>query len=87
MAYKFNVFTGRLDLVGDSTPSGGFTLLTATGTVDGSNASFTFTSAPSVIVIDQGRVMQKVSSDGTINWTGTTSVTLSTPPNSDIFGY
>lgn len=66
--------------------SGGLAFLAATGTVNGVNATFTFAAAPSVIVVDQGRSMQKVSSDGTINWTGTTSVVLTIAPNFDIFG-
>lgn len=60
--------------------------LTATGTVNGSNTSFTFLTAPSVIVVDN-IPKQKTSSDGTANWTGTTSVTLLVAPNFDIFGY
>ena len=64
----------------------GFSLLTATGTVDGSNKDFTFTSAPSIIVVDQGRQMQQTSSDGTVNWTGTTSVSLTVAPNFDVYG-
>lgn len=64
----------------------GFAVLDATGTVNGSNTSFTFTSAPKVLVVD-GRVLQKVGSDGNVNWTGTTSVTLQVAPNFDIFGY
>lgn len=55
------------------------------GTVDGSNATFVFATAPSVIVVDQGRAMQKTSSDGTVNWTGTTTVVLTIAPVSDIY--
>lgn len=82
-------------LTGSGTPAdplsvvsggGGLTLLTATGTVNGTNTIFSFVSAPSIIVADQGRMMRKVSSDGTVNWTGTTIVTLSLAPNFDIFG-
>lgn len=65
----------------------GFAKLDATGTVNGTNTSFTFTSAPSIVVVDQGRQMQKVSSDGTVNWTGTTTITLSIAPNFDIYAY
>lgn len=65
---------------------GGGTLLAATGTVNGSNTSFTFSTAPVMIVVDNVP-KQKVSSDGTVNWTGTTSVTLAVAPNFDIFGY
>ena len=67
--------------------SGSFSVLAATGTVNGTNKSFTFSSAPSVIVVDNGRVMRSTNSDGSTNWTGTTSVTLSVAPNFDIFGY
>lgn len=67
-------------------PSAGLSLLTATGTVDGSNTTFTFTTAPEIIVVDQGRSMRQTSSDGTVNWTGTTSVTLAIAPTFDIYG-
>lgn len=56
-----------------------------TGLVNGSNQVFTWTTAPNVIVVDQGRSMQKISSDGTVNWTGTTTTTLAIAPNFDIF--
>ena len=59
---------------------------TPTGTVNGSNTDFTFTTAPQLISVDQGRFMQKTSSDGTVNWTGTTTVTLTVAPTFDIFG-
>lgn len=45
---------------------------------------FTFSGVPKIIYVDQGRIMQKVSSDGTVNWTGTNPVTLSVWPTSDI---
>lgn len=70
-----------------SSGGGSFALMQPTGTVNGVNTSFTFASAPSVIVVDQGRIMQKVSSDGTVNWAGTTAVVLSVAPMFDIFGY
>lgn len=56
------------------------------GTVNGSNQMFVFATAPNVICVDEGRVIQKTSSDGTANWTGTTTVTLAIAPNNDIFG-
>jgi hypothetical protein len=65
----------------------GFSLLVPTGTVNGTNTSFVFSSAPSVIVLDNGNIMNKVSKDGTINWTGTTNVSLTQAPNSNIFGF
>lgn len=57
----------------------------SSGVVDGSNQTFVWATAPNVIVVDQGRPMQKVSSDGTVNWTGTTTTTLTIAPNFDIF--
>lgn len=55
------------------------------GTVDGVNQTFVWASAPNVIVVDQGRPMQKTSSDGTANWTGTTTTVLTIAPTFDIF--
>ncbi len=68
----------------NSTGGSGSGFLSATGTVDGVNQTFTFTSAPSVVFRD-GVAMQKTSSDGSPNWTGTTSIILSIAPNFDIF--
>ena len=68
-------------LIGGST---GYQAL-LTGSVNGSNTVFTWTTAPKAIVVDQGRVMQKTSSDGTVNWTGTTTTTLTIAPNFDIY--
>lgn len=64
-----------------------FAVLVPTGTVNGSNITFTFSTAPKVIVLDNGNIMNKVSSDGTVNWTGTTAVTLAQAPNFNIFGF
>lgn len=64
-----------------------FAVLVPTGTVNGSNTTFTFSTAPKVIVLDNGNIMNKVSSDGTVNWTGTTAVTLAQAPNFNIFGF
>jgi len=55
-----------------------------TGTVNGINAVFTFAIAPNAIVVDNVP-LRKVASDGTINWTGTTVITLSVAPNFDIY--
>ena len=54
------------------------------GIVDGSNRVFGFTSAPNAIVVD-GVSMQKTAVDGTVNWTGTTTITLTVAPNFDIY--
>lgn len=56
------------------------------GAINGSNQTFIFALPPNAISVDQGRVMQKVSSDGTINWTGTTTVVLTIAPTFDVFG-
>lgn len=50
-----------------------------TGAVNGSNPTFTFTSAPNVLSID-GVTRQKLQSDGTVNWIGTTNITLTGSP-------
>jgi hypothetical protein len=68
-----------------STGSSGGVILSATGTVNGSNTVFVFSSAPSMIVRD-GMMMRQTSSDGTVNWTGTTTITLAVAPNFDLFG-
>lgn len=56
-----------------------------TGVVNGINQTFVFTIAPSVISVDSN-TFQKVSSNGNVNWTGTTSVVLTVAPNADVFG-
>lgn len=63
--------------------SGGYQA-TLTGAVNGVNPTFSFTNAPNVVVVD-GVPRQKVQSDGTINWSGTTTITLSIAPTFDVF--
>lgn len=67
--------------------TGSFSVMVPTGTVNGTNFTFVFSSAPQVIVLDNGTVMNKTNSDTTVNWTGTTTVTLKQAPNFNIFGY
>lgn len=55
------------------------------GVVDGTNVTFQWAIAPKVIVVDQGRTMQQVSSDTNVNWTGTTTTILQVAPNFDIY--
>lgn len=69
------------------TSGGSFAVQVPTGTVDGSNRTFVFTTAPSVIVLDNGNFMNKVSADGTVNWTGTTNVVLNQAPSFNIYGF
>ncbi len=88
MTITYTRSSGRNDILLDAGgATGSFTKLSATGAVDGSNKDFTFTSAPSIIIVDGGRAMQKTSSDGTINWTGTTNVSLTVAPQNDIYGF
>ena len=63
-------------------------ILVATGTVNGLNASFTFTELPSVIVSDHAHYTQ-TNKTGTTNWTwnaGTLTATMTIPPTEDIYG-
>lgn len=55
-----------------------------TGTVNGINKTFVFTTAPNVILVD-GITMRATASDSTVNWTGTTTVVLTVAPNFEIF--
>ena len=59
--------------------------LSPTGSVNGINQTFVFSRSPSIIFVD-GVAKQKVSSDGTVNWTGTTTCVLAVAPTFDIFG-
>ena len=55
------------------------------GAVDGSNRSYTFSIAPNVIVADNS-IIRKTASDGTVNWSGTTSIVLNIEaPTRDLF--
>lgn len=69
------------------TSSGSVTVMVPTGAVNGTNQVFVFPNAPSVVVVDNGSTMNKTSSDGTQNWTGTTTITLLVAPTSNIFGF
>lgn len=95
-ADTLNFVGGTLVPVGDGTtvsytpPSsgggGGSFQQPTSGVVNGVNTVFTWATAPNVIVVDQGRTMQKTNNgDGNANWTGTTTTTLQIAPTSDIF--
>lgn len=58
---------------------------TATGTVDGVNKTFVFVVAPNVVVVD-GQTLRKTQADGSANWTGTTSITLTVAPTYEVYG-
>lgn len=67
-----------------SSGSSGYQVPTS-GLVNGTNTVFTWATAPNVIVLDNGNAMNKVSADGTVNWTGTTTTTLNQAPNTNIY--
>lgn len=71
------------------TPSGagGGYQVPLSGVVDGVNKTFVWSTAPSAICVDQGRVMQKTNSspDLTANWSGTTTTILAIAPTFDIY--
>lgn len=73
----------NINIPGGGGGGGGFQQ--PTGTVNGTNKVFVWSTEPNVIIVDQGRAMQKVSSDGTVNWTGTTTTTLTEAPQYDIY--
>ena len=68
----------------ENNPGGGtgFTFLTATGTVDGNNSDFTFTSKPEYIVKDGAWYRE----NNGWTWSGSTA-TMSVSPQSDIWGF
>mgnify|MGYP006921296701 CR=1 FL=1 len=72
-------------LVTISTSSGAGYQTVTSGSINGTNTVFTWAVAPNAIVVD-GVSMRKVAADGTVNWTGTTTTTLTVAPNFDIYG-
>ena len=80
---RVNPVTGRLLTTGTVSGASGFQS-PLTGSVDGSNQTFTWTTAPNAICID-GLVYQQTQQDGTVIWTGTTSTVLSIAPNFSVF--
>jgi len=61
---------------------GGFTLLPATGSVNGSNVTFTFTEQPDYIISDGA--WYRINKGWT--WSVLTA-TMTIPPNDDIYGF
>jgi hypothetical protein len=75
-------------LLVSTTGGGSFTVLPATGTVNGVNNVFTFTQKPSYLVLDHGWYAP-TNSNGTTNWTwniGLLQATTTIPPTEDCFG-
>lgn len=65
-----------------SVASAGFQI--PTGTVNGSNKTFVFTTAPNAVVVD-GATLQQTEQGGVQNWSGSTTITLLVAPNESIF--
>ena len=66
---------------------GGLVLLTATGAVNGSNQTFTFTSVPTYLVVD-GVWYQKKDSNNNTQWSNSgLTITTQITPNSAIWGF
>ncbi len=68
--------------------SGAFAIQVPTGTINGTNKTFVFGTAPQMIVVDNATIMNKTNKapDSTANWTGTTTVVLNVAPTFNIFG-
>lgn len=77
--------TNGLGAVTINSTGGGSGYQVATGTVNGSNTSFTFASAPNVIVADFVIMRNTETVSGTTNWSGTTSVTMAVAPTDHIY--
>ena len=77
------VITAQFDASGGGS---GFTKLTPTGLVNGVNAVFVFSQAPTYVISD-GVWYQELDSNGVANWTGTTTITMAIPPTSAIWGF
>jgi PII-like signaling protein len=56
----------------------GLNKLTFTGAVDGSNQTFNASGTVVLAILDGGRTLQKVSSTGVTNWSGTSNITFLT---------
>jgi len=67
--------------------TGGVSVLTVTGIVNGSNTSFTVASLPSIVVSD-GVAMQALDNNGNTQWSYTgTTLTMQVPPTNAIYAY
>lgn len=67
--------------------SGSFTELPATGAVNSSNVTYTFTSVPTYIVTD-GVWLKATDSNGGVNWSNAgLTITMVNPPSLSIYGF
>lgn len=74
---------GVLTLTSSGGGGSGYQAVTS-GTVDGTNATFVFATAPNAICVD-GIIINKVGDGITAGWTGTTTVVLTIAPTMYIF--
>lgn len=79
---KLNQLDARVTKLETSSTIGAAFMTPTSGALN--QSTFTWSAAPKIIYRD-GVPMQKVSTDGTVNWTGATTTTLSIWPTSDIF--
>lgn len=80
LTYSYS--NGRNDILIDGSGGAGFTKLTATGSVDGSNTAFTFTQKPLYIISDGAWYQENK------GWTWSDpTATMSVPPQTDIYGF
>ncbi len=80
-----NNVTKQVDLTLTASGTGGSGYqIPLTGTVNGVNKTYTWTTAPNALVVD-GLTINAISSDGTVNWVGTTSTVLTIAPNFNVF--
>lgn len=77
--------TGALLVSGSGGGSFSQFILNATGIVNGVNKTFTFTSAP-ILIVSDGAWYFPTDNNGSTQWTGTTTVTMVIPPQTAIFG-
>lgn len=83
ISLSHNAVGQRNDITITASSAGAFTVLTATGTVNGNNASFTFASKPTLVISDGASYIENVG----WTWTaGTLTVTMTIPPQSNIYG-
>lgn len=85
-SYLLNRVTNLANSISSSPSGGGFTELTATGTVNSINITFTFTDVPTYIVAD-GIMLKNLGNNGDVQWSNVgTTITMVNPPSYSIYG-
>jgi hypothetical protein len=75
--------TGTVTINATGGSGSGFQL-PLSGSVNGSNQTFTWATTPKAIVVD-GQVLQSTDQKGNVYWNGTTTTVLTIPPTQSIF--